>query len=167
MTTTLRRMMGVIFMAVACASMAGAQDESQYSISLPAGWEKAAFTDGAKIDRVEYVYGDRKNGLLKIKRVRLEPGESVEAVVAKETDGSYRFLPSYVAGRSERFSGGVMSGYLVQFDFSRGGTAMMGRNYYLAGGDSTVWVLQFTGERNSLAQLRNETDQIGRTFREK
>lgn len=151
----------------AVATTAVAQVVPDYSISLPGGWEKAAFTDGAKIDRVEYINGDRRNGLLKIKRVRLEPGESIDAVVARDTDGSHKFLPSYVAGRSERFAGGTMSGYLVQFDYSRGGAAMMGRNYYLAGRDSSVWILQFTGERTSLAPIRNETDQIARTFAEK
>ena len=85
MTTTLRRLFGVIVVAAACGSMAAAQDDSLYSITHP-GWEKAAFTDGAKIDRVEYVYGDRKHGLLKIKRVRLEPGDSIEAVIAKDTE---------------------------------------------------------------------------------
>ncbi len=167
MAKSLRRVWGVMVVAAACTIIAVAQDASEYSLSLPTGWERAAFTDGAKIDRVEYVFGDRKNALLKIKRVRLEPGESLEAVVTKDTDGSQRFLPSYVAGKTERFTGGPHVGYLVQFDFSRGGAAMMGRNYYLAGRDSSVWILQFTGERTSLAQLRNETDQIGRSFREK
>lgn len=156
---------GLLVMAFACVSLAHAQDDTQYSILAP-GWEKAAFTDGAKIDRVEYIYGDRKNGLLKIKRIRLERGESIENVVSRDTDSIHRFLPSYVAGSTERFAGGTMTGYLVQFDYSRGGAAMMGRNYYLAGKDASVWVLQFTGERTSLAPIRNETDQIGRTFRE-
>ena len=34
------------------------------------------------------------------------------------------------------------------------------------GADGTVWVLQFTGDRTTLGQIRNETDQITRSFRE-
>ncbi|MCC6743773.1 MAG: hypothetical protein IT175_07905 [Acidobacteria bacterium] len=167
MTGTFGRWIVAITFVAAAATMTAAQAVSDYTLSLPSGWEKAAFTDGAKIDRVEYVNGDRRNGLLKIKRVRLQPGESMDAVVARDSEGSHRFLPGYVAGTSERFAGGTMSGYLVQFDFSRGGAAMMGRNYYLAGRDSSVWILQFTGERASLAPIRNETDRIARTFQEK
>lgn len=54
---------------------------------------------------------------------------------------------------------------MVQFDFTRGGKPMLGRYYYLADRDGTVWVLQFTGDRTLLGQSRNVTDQMARSFR--
>lgn len=164
---TVQRLLGVMLIALAVSALGLAQEGPGYAFDLPQDWEELSFTDGAEIRRVEYVYGDRSKALLKVKRVRLEPGQTLEAAVAADTDSSLRFMQGYVAGKSERFAGGVLSGYLVQFDFTKGGRPMLGRYYYLAGAEGTVWTLQFTGERSSLSQLRNVTDQIGRSFREK
>ena len=42
---------------------------------------------------------------------------------------------------------------------------MSGRTYYLQAGSRTVYVLRFTGLRNKLAVIRNQTDQIARSFK--
>jgi hypothetical protein len=149
-------------------SGAHAQEQgADYDLDLPAGWEMATFVDGAKIKRTEYVFGDRSKGLLKIKRIRGDRSLPIETVATNDVDASLKFQPGYVAGRNERFGGGALPGYFVQFDFTRGGRPMLGRNYYLNGADGTVWVLQFTGDRTTLAGIRNLTDQIARSFREK
>lgn len=152
--------------ALSCAAVGLAQDKQEYALDLPAGWDMTSFVDGAKIKRTEYVYGDRSKGLLKVKRLRAERGEPIETVMASDVDASLKFQPGYVAGKNERFGGGALAGYFVQFDFTRGGKPMLGRNYYLQGADGSVWVLQFTGDRTVLAQIRNLTDQMARSFRE-
>ena len=160
-------MLVVVLAIVAAVGAATAQDGDTYKLDLSTGWEQSSFVDGAKIRRVEYVYGDRSQGLLKVKRIRAESGQTLEDVVARDVDGSLKFQPGFVQGRQERFAGGSLTGYLVQFDFTRGGKPMLGRFYYLQGSDATVWVLQFTGDRTTLGEIRNVTDQMARSFREK
>jgi len=159
----------VVALAIAAAAaVAPAQEAGDaYTMDLSRGWEQTSFVDGAEIRRVEYVYGDRSQGLLKVKRIRAEGGQTLEDVVARDVDGSLKFQPGFVQGRQERFAGGSLTGYLVQFDFTRGGKPMLGRFYYLQGSDATVWVLQFTGDRTTLGEIRNVTDQMARSFRER
>jgi hypothetical protein len=156
----------VTALLVAAGPGAMAQEAGEYAIDLPAGWSQESYVDGAKIKRVEYIFGDRTRALLKVKRLRAERGQTVEDVAARDVDSTLKFLPGYVLGRTERFAGGTHTGTFVQFDFTRGGRPMLGRHYYLAGSDGTVWALQFTGSRDVLGQLRNATDQMARSFRE-
>jgi hypothetical protein len=41
---------------------------------------------------------------------------------------------------------------------------MSGRFYFLKADDKTVYVLRFTGQRDKLRSVRNQTDSIARTF---
>jgi hypothetical protein len=163
------RVLALVLAVGMCLSLAHAgqgEKRDEYGLDLPTTWQKSKFTDGAKIERIEYVYGDRSDGLLKVKKARLGGTETLDTYVRGDVDSTLRYLPGYVAGRNEPFGGGPMKGQLVQFDFTRAGRPMMGRYYYLAGADGTIWVLQFTGDRATLGQIRNETDQIARSFRE-
>jgi hypothetical protein len=149
-----------------CASGARAQEGDGYEpLTLPGGWEKVEYADGANIGRVEYVYNDRSEGLLKVKRTRVTAGEGPEQIAEREHEQTLRFLPGYQRGRTEPFAGGNHTGIMTQFDFTRAGKPMLGRHYYLKGDDSTVWVLQFTGDRTILGKVRNMTDQIARSFK--
>jgi hypothetical protein len=152
---------------VLCTAVAaGVQEADGYEpLSLPAGWERVEYKDGATIGRVEYIYNDRSEALLKIKRTRPAPGEGPKEIADRDLDKTLRFLPGYLRGRTEPFGGGNYPGLFTQFDFSRGGKPMLGRHYYLKSDDSTVWVLQFTGDRTILGHLRNVTDQIARGFK--
>jgi hypothetical protein len=154
-----------VALVLGLSATASAQRDADYAFDLPQGWERESFVDGAQIKRTEYVYGDRSSAMLKVKKVRIGRGETVDSVVERELT-ALRFLPGFAQGRSEPFTAGALSGQLVQFDFNRGGKPMMGRHYYLAGGDSALWVLQFTGDRSTLGGLRNVTDQMARSFRE-
>ena len=42
---------------------------------------------------------------------------------------------------------------------------MAGRTYYLQADNRTVYTLRFTGNRDKLARIRNQTDQIARSLR--
>jgi hypothetical protein len=42
---------------------------------------------------------------------------------------------------------------------------MAGRLYYLQADNRTVYALRFTGLRDRLLQIRNQTDSIARSFR--
>lgn len=165
---TMRPVIVVLLLLTGSGLPARAQTPDDYVLNLPTGWEQTGYTDGAKVERIEYIYGDRSAGLLKVKRVRLDAGDTLDSYVDRDTSVTLRFLPGFVPGRQERFAGGAMAGSLVQFDFTKGGKPMLGRYYYLAGADpGTVWILQFTGDRNSLGQIRNLTDQMARSFHAK
>jgi hypothetical protein len=138
--------------------------EEGYQIVVPEGWHKVEYKDGAAVSRVEYVYKDRSNALLKIKRVRPSSGEGPAQISERELETVLRFTPGFVRGKSEDFAGGKLAGMMVQYEFSRGGKPMLGRSYYLRGTDAAVWVLHFTGERTSLSQLRAVTDRMARDF---
>ncbi len=167
MMTSVRTVVAALVVGI-LGTLVLAQDAgSDYALDLSAGWEQTSFVDGAKIKRTEYVYGDRSKGLLKVRRLRTESSEPLETTVSNDVDGSLKFQPGYVQGRREAFGGGAMTGFLVQYDFTRGGKPMLGRNYYLKSGDGSVWVLQFTGDRTTLGEIRNLTDQMARSFQEK
>lgn len=74
-----------------------------------------------------------------------------------------QFMPGYVAGKSEPFAG-FLNGSVFNFEFVRSGRPMSGRFYFLKTGDSSVHVLRFTGFRDKLRTIRNQTDAIARTF---
>jgi hypothetical protein len=163
------RVLALVLALGMCLSLASARQDDKpeaYGLDLPSTWQKSKFTDGAKIERVEYVYGDRSDGLLKVKKTRLGGTDTLDSFVRSDMESTLRYMPGYLASRSEPFGGGALKGQMVQFDFTRAGRPMMGRYYYLGGTDGTIWVLQFTGDRTTLAQIRNETDQIARSFRE-
>jgi hypothetical protein len=42
---------------------------------------------------------------------------------------------------------------------------MAGRTYYLQADSRTVYALRFTGMRDKLARIRNQTDQIARSLK--
>jgi hypothetical protein len=44
---------------------------------------------------------------------------------------------------------------------------MSGRFYFLKTADNQMYVLRFTGERDKLKSIRNQTDSIARTFKVK
>jgi hypothetical protein len=42
---------------------------------------------------------------------------------------------------------------------------MLGRTYYLQTDNRTIYALRFTGLRDKLGRIRNQTDLIARTFK--
>jgi hypothetical protein len=83
--------------------------------------------------------------------------------IIRDEEQKLQFLPGYVAGREENFAGNLR-GNIFNCEFVRAGRNMGGRYYFLRAGDTTVYVLRFTGERDRLKSLRNQTDSIARTF---
>ena len=164
---TLAQLAFVVLVALGGSVVRAQEPGSDFDVDLPSGWEMTTFVDGAKVKRTEYVFGDRSKALLKVKRLRSERSEGFESLVTGDVEGGLKFQPGFVAGRNERFGGGTLTGSLVEFDFTRGGRPMLGRNYYLQAADGSVWVLQFTGDRTTLGGIRNLTDQIARSFRAK
>jgi hypothetical protein len=119
---------------------------------------------GATGGNVEFVYGDRNDGHLEVRKIS-SPRTTPMADVIKEQEDKLQFIPGYVAGKQENFNG-KLNGSIFNYEFIKSGRAMSGRIYFLRAGDS-VYLLRFTGFQDSLRSIRTHTDSIARTFEPK
>jgi hypothetical protein len=134
----------------------------EYSFVLPeAEWKMIAKPSGTS-PNVEYVFNDRREGHLEVRRLAV-PKDKIMTDIIRDEETKLQFLPGYVAGKEENFSG-ALRGNVFNYEFARAGRPMAGRFYFLRADDSTVYLLRFTGERDSLKSIRNQTDSIARTF---
>jgi len=112
----------------------------------------------------EFIYGDRNDGYLRIRKETMDEGLTVAEFARRDHDLKMRYLPGYVDGKEERFVG-RMPGVTISYEYTQAGKPMAGRTYYLQADGRTVYVLRFTGMRDKLSRIRNQTDQIARTFK--
>ncbi len=112
----------------------------------------------------EFVYGDRVDGYLRIRKETMDDGLTLQDFAHRDQDQKNRFLPGYVDGKDDPFTG-RLSGITSAYEFTERGKPMAGRTYYLQGDGRTVYVLRFTGLRDKLLRIRNQTDLIARSLR--
>ena len=158
-----------IVLSLAAAVAAFAQTETfsdpnvEYTFNLPDAAWKMTVKPSDMSPNVEYVYNDRKDGHLEIRKLSVKPGELLSDTI-REEEVKLQFLPGYVAGKEENFQG-AMSGRVFNFEYVRSGREMSGRYYFLKADDKTVYVLRFSGYRDKLRSIRNYVDSIARTFK--
>lgn len=155
-------------MLLLTAATASAQGETfsdpnvDYSFTLPnEQWKQTARPSATSLN-VEYVYGDRSQGHLEIRKLVVDKNSLLTDVIQEEEE-KLRFLLGYVSGREENFSG-RLKGVVFNFEFVRGARQMSGRYYFLRANDTAVYVLRFDGRRESMRSIQNQTDSIARTF---
>jgi len=150
-----------------CSTAAGQQtytsDQGGYSLQLPSEVWKAISEPDAAHEHAEFVNGDRLGGYLQIRKEVVEAGTTPTDLARRDLDQKLRFLPGFVEGKEETFKG-RLSGVTVSYEFIRTGKPMMGRIYYLQTDNRTIYALRFTGLRDRLARIRNQTDLIARSF---
>ena len=134
----------------------------EYKFDLPnAVWKMTAEPSDIN-PNVEYVYGDKMDGHLEVRKLTVKADDLLSDIIEAE-EGKLQFMQGYVAGKEEPFSGSL-TGKVFNFEFVRSARNMSGRFYFLKANDTTVYVLRFTGERDKLRAIRNQTDSIARTF---
>ena len=133
-----------------------------YTFDVPDERWKMTVKPSAARPSVEYVFVDRNDGHLEVRRVSVAK-DAILGDIVRDEEQKLQFLPGYVAGRDETFSG-RLRGSIFNFEFVRAGRPMSGRFYFLRANDTTVYVLRFTGFRDKLKSIRHFTDSIGRTF---
>jgi hypothetical protein len=133
-----------------------------YTFELPDPRWKMTVKPSSTSPNVEYVYGDRRDGHLEIRKLQVGKTDIISDVIRDE-EQKLQFRPGYVAGREENF-GGFLKGAVFNFEYVGAGRNMSGRFYFLRADDNSVYVLRFIGERDKLKSLRNQTDSIARTF---
>ena len=157
-----------------CCATVSAQDESQaytkegtdFSVELPSGrWKAVPRPDGAH-QHTEFIYGDRSDGYLRIRKEVVEAGAKLSDIARREEDVKLRFMPGFVGGKQSPFVG-RLSGLVSTYEYTQAGKNMSGRVYYLQADNRTVYALHFTGLRDRLQYIQNQTDAIARSFKTK
>jgi hypothetical protein len=139
-------------------------NEVGYSLELPsATWRVISEPDAAH-EHTEFVYGDRLEGYLQIRKEVVDAGTTPSDLARRDSDQKFRFHPGFVEGKEEKFSG-RLNGVTISYDFIKTGKPMMGRIYYLQADNRTIFALRFTGLRDRLSRIRNQTDFIARSFK--
>lgn len=156
-------LIGLLFAVSAFAQTSNFSDSSvEYTFDLPEAAWKQTVKPSATSPNVEYIYNERSDGHLEVRKLSFKAGDTLNDIIGSE-EQRLQFLPGYVAGKSETFDG-ALDGKIFNYEFVRSGRNMSGRFYFLKADDKTVYVLRFTGQRDKLKSIRNQTDSIARTF---
>jgi len=139
-------------------------DKIEYTFELPsATWRSIAEPDAVH-EHLEFVYGDRLDGYLTVRKEVVEAGTTPSQLAQRDLDQKLRFLPGFLEGKEEPFNG-RLDGVTVSYEYTRTGKVMLGRIYYLQVDNRTIYALRFTGLKDKLSRIRNQTDSIARTFK--
>ena len=149
---------------VALAQQLYTHDKVEYSFELPSATWKAILEPDAAHEHPEFVYGDRLDGYLTIRKEIVDPGVTPSELANRDQDLKLRYLPGFVEGKQDPFNG-RLDGVTMSYEFVRTGKPMLGRTYYLQVDNRTIYALRFTGLRDKLSRIRNQTDLIARTFK--
>ncbi len=164
----LRVILASAFIALSCSPSSAQQvfsnDKIDYTIELPSTTWRVISEPDAAHEHIEFVYGDRLDGYLQIRKEVVDAGTKASDLARRDRDQKFRFHPGFVEGKEETFSG-RLNGVTVSYEFIKTGKPMMGRIYYLQADNRTIYALRFTGLRDKLARIRNQTDLIGRSFK--
>ena len=139
--------------------------KAEYTLDLPSpSWHLISEPDDVS-PAVEFINGqDRGEGLLKIRKMVVEAGVTPDQTARQDQDQNLRYQRGYVDGKQDSFSGRV-KGVVLSYEYTNGGKPMAGLIYYLQTDPRTIYTLRFTGRRDKLLLLRNQTDLSARSFK--
>jgi hypothetical protein len=147
--------------AVSAQTTTFSDPNADYKFEIPDAKWKLTVKPSATNRNAEMVFVDRNDGHLEIRKVS-SPAKTSIADVIREEEIKLQFNPGYVAGKDENFAG-KLAGGVFNYEYVKAGRPMAGRFYFLRSGDA-VYVLRFTGFRDKLRSIRNQTDIMARTF---
>ncbi len=140
--------------------------KGEYLVDFPSPIWKLVDEPDDVHQHTEFVYGDRNDGFLRVRKESLDQGMTIKDFAQHDQDQRNRYLPGYVIGKEEPFNG-RLDGVTFSYEFTNAGKPMAGRTYYLVSDNNSVYVLRFTGMRDKLLRIRNQTDSIARSLRSK
>jgi hypothetical protein len=149
---------------LATAQQTYTSDHAGYTLELPSEKWRVTQEPDSLHEHAEFIYGDRNDGYLRIRKDVVEAGATASDISQRDKDQKLKFQTGYVEGKEEKFAG-RLNGVTFSYEYTAGGKAMAGRLYYLQADNRTVYALRFTGLRDRLLQIRNQTDSIARSFR--
>ncbi len=156
-------LMGFV-MPAALAQQLYSHESLEYTFELPSTTWRSIVDPDAANKNPEFVYGDRLDGYLTIRKEVVEAGTTPADFAQRDADLKLRFLPGFVQGKQDPFNG-RLDGVTMSYEFVRTGKPMIGRTYYLQADNRTIYAIRFTGLRDKLNRIRNQTDLIARTFK--
>jgi hypothetical protein len=165
----MKNLIVVLLLITGICSLAAAQepytsDQGAYLIEFPSTqWRMISEPDSTH-EHAEFVYGDRLEGYLQVRREVVDAGTTPADLARRDMDQKLRFLPGFVEGKEESFKG-RLNGVTGSYEFVKTAKPMMGRIYYLQADNRTIYTLRFSGLRDKLARIRNQTDLIARSFK--
>lgn len=154
----------VAFPIAAAAQQTFTRENLEYTLELPSQTWRSTQEPDALHQHAEFIYGDRLDGYLRIRKEIVEAGATPADISRRDQDQKLRFQTGYVSGKEEKFAG-RLSGVTFSYEYTAGGKPMAGRIYYLQADSRTIYALRFTGLRDRLQLIRNQTDAIARSFR--
>jgi hypothetical protein len=137
----------------------------EYTFDLPNDTWKILAEPSKIKPNAEYVYGDRLSGYFEVRKLLVKDDSVMSDIIADE-ETKLKFIQGYIAGKEEPFSG-KLRGTVFNYEFLRSGRNMSGRIYFLKADATTVYTVRFTGLKEKLIAIRNQTDSIARTFQVK
>ena len=152
------------FAAAATAQQTFTNENIAYTLELPSQTWRVTQEPDTLHQHAEFIYGDRNDGYLRIRKEVVEAGTTAADLSRRDQDQKLRFQTGYVSGKEDKFAG-RLSGVTFAYEYTAGGKAMAGRIYYLQADAHTIYALRFTGLRDRLSLIRNQTDSIARSFR--
>jgi hypothetical protein len=157
----------LIIFSVSGVSLAQSSQEftdpaGKYKITLIGDWKAVSYNDAVGRSKLEFVYGDRSEGLLKITKEKLN-GIDLAGKVREEQANLQMYRAGFERASTEQFDAGSLDGRRFAFYSADGGRKSASAFYFLQDGDY-VWVLRFTGRRGVLDTIRNVTDRMARGF---
>ena len=157
-------LLGLIVVPSTLAQQLYTHENVQYTFELPSTLWRTIVEPDAAHEHPEFVFGDRLDGYLTIRKEVVEAGTTPADFATRDQDLKLRFLPGFVQGKQDPFKG-RLDGVTISYEFVRTGKPMIGRVYYLQADNRTIYALRFTGLRDKLPRIRNQTDLIARTFK--
>jgi hypothetical protein len=136
---------------------------ADYTLELPSEKWRVIQEPDSQHEHAEFIYGDRNDGYLRVRWEVVEAGTTPSNISLRDQEQKLQFMTGYIEGKEEKFTG-RLSGVTFAYEYPAGGKAMAGRIYYLQANDRTIYALRFTGLRDRLSLIRNQTDAIARSF---
>ena len=153
-----------LMVSAVAAQQTYSNDKIEYTFDLPSPTWRTIVDPDAAHEHPEFVFGDRLDGYLTIRKEVVDAGTTPSQLARSDQDLKLRFLPGFVPGKEEPFNG-RLDGVTTSYEYVRSGKTMIGRTYYLQADNRTIYALRFTGLREKLSRIRNQTDLIARTFK--
>ncbi len=153
-------------LAVMAQSHVYESEKVEYTLELPsAAWRTIAEPDSVH-QHAEFIYGDRNDGYLRVRKEVVDRDTMPSELARRDQEQKLHFLPGYVGGKEEKFAG-RLNGVVFSYEYTVAGKQMTGLIYYLQADNRTIYTLRFSGLRDKLLRIRNQTDLIARSFRMK
>jgi len=136
----------------------------EYVIEFPSSkWRALPAGIVPERTRKEFIYSNRNSVRLLVRRKLVDAGITLSDMVRRRQSRGQN-LPGYVLLKEENFTG-QLSGAKFSYEYTQRGKPMTAVIYYLEAAHRIIYSLRFTGTRDNMQSLHDQTESIARSFR--